>query len=141
VHVHMGSRASASELRSVAVENRTSSVRSCERSAAEDQVSAFDACFGAYAETLRCKVASGELEELAIPTDDGGMTFELSSRATEREVVFAIPADGSVRYFLARGESGFRRAGVVVDVSAFASLARWLESPSVAFPTVGLQLG
>jgi hypothetical protein len=77
----------------------------------------------------------------AVPTDDDGMTLEFSSEETGRDLLFAIPDDGSVRYFTARGPDGFRRAGIVKDDCALTSLSRWLMEPDAKFPSVGLDVG
>jgi hypothetical protein len=74
-------------------------------------------------------------------TDDGGITLEYVDAKTHREIAFAIPGDGSVRYFVARAPGGFREAGIVLDESAVAGLVRWLVDERTAFPVGGLALG
>jgi len=80
-------------------------------------------------------------DSAAVPTDDDGMTLEFSSEETGRDLLFAIPDDGSVRYFTARAPDGFRRAGIVKDDCALTSLSRWLMEPDAKFPSVGLDVG
>lgn len=77
--------------------------------------------------------------ELAIPSEDGGMTIEFEAPGG-REIVFAVPGDGSVRYFVARGPDGFRKAGVVVEGVGVAHLAEWLAERAPFNPS-GLQVG
>jgi hypothetical protein len=75
-----------------------------------------------------------------IPTDDGGITLEFVSERSGRDLLFAIPSDGSVRYFTARGPDGFRRAGIVKNDSAFGELARWLADSNADFSSLGLDV-
>lgn len=98
---------------------------------------ALRACLGIIWTTRALASSAGEL---AIATEDGGMTIEFTDPSGSREVVFAVPDDGSMRYFVARGPGAFRKAGVVVDDSGVASLAQWL-APNAPFPSRGIQIG
>ncbi len=77
-------------------------------------------------------------ELCVVATGDGGMTLELGSG--DREVAFAIPEDGSVRYFVARGPGGFRRAGLVAQAEGVGNLGRWLGGRSRALALDGLEV-
>src|ERR1700690_3517618 len=85
-------------------------------------------------------VGSSTTGELAIATEDGGMTIEFNDASRSREIVFAVPDDGSARYFVARAPDAFRKAGVVVDDSGVRGLAQWLAGKA-PFPSRGLQVG
>lgn len=97
-----------------------------------------EACLGIIS-TVRTIAPSSA--ELAVPSEDGGMTIEFENTGEGgRELVFAVPDDGSVRYFVARGANGFRKAGVVVDGGGVAHLAEWLAGRT-PFSPAGLQVG
>jgi len=48
------------------------------------------------------RIAHGLEEFFVAQSDGGGVSLQFSSSATEREIVFVIPTDGSVLYFIAR---------------------------------------
>lgn len=94
-------------------------------------------CLGILATSRAIAVTAGEL---AIATEDGGMTIEFTDGPGSREVVFAVPDDGAIRYFVARGPRAFRKAGVVVDDAGVRGLAQWLAGKA-PFPSSGLLVG
>lgn len=82
---------------------------------------------------------TGDLSELAVPTEDGGLTLEFASAKTGREITFVVPDDASVLYFITCGD-GDRRSGVVVDRANGSRLALWAAGKQ-AFPTAGITVG
>lgn len=76
-----------------------------------------------------------------IPTEDGGMTYEVEREDGQRDVLFAHPDQERPVYFTARNHSdGTRRAGIVTDMAAIFALLRWVYS-DVEYPTSGLKFG
>jgi len=83
-----------------------------------------------------------DFSELVVPTGDGGITLEFASPTTGREVMFALPDDGTRLYFSAKADGrGFRRAGITLDQEGIIALAEWVAGSSNSFPEEGLQLG
>lgn len=82
--------------------------------------------------------AFGGAPPLVDVTDDAGLTLEFEKSG--RSVLFAIPREADVRYFLARDDAGFRKAGVVTLGVAIVGLARWLDR-GAPFPVEGVVVG
>lgn len=76
--------------------------------------------------------------ELVVATDEDDRGITMEFEANGRDLLFAIPRDGSRVYFAARGD-GTRRAGLVHPGGAARTLGMWLLGG--AFPTDGIVLG
>jgi hypothetical protein len=96
-----------------------------------------------HARILLKALLRSDAELDAVPTLDGGMTFELSSLSPDRDLLFALPDHGGVLYFTARDHvAGTRRAGIVTDETAvIPGLLAWLDDQNAEFPTRGVDLG
>jgi hypothetical protein len=84
--------------------------------------------------------APSQLDEELATTDDQGLVLEYTSNNTDKELTIVIPADGHIRYFVAKGR-GVRYAGVVREDEAVARLARWIADQASPFPASGLEIG
>lgn len=73
--------------------------------------------------------------------EQGGVSLSFENEAVQHELVFVVPSDVSVLYFVARGTAKFRRAGIVVVDSAIPRLVRWLEDRFMEFPSGDLDIG
>jgi hypothetical protein len=82
----------------------------------------------------------GVVSELALHTDDGGLTLEFSNGDSGREIMFAIPQDASRLFFLTREQNHVGEAGLVVEDDAVGALAAWLLGMG-SFPSRGVELG
>jgi hypothetical protein len=87
------------------------------------------------------RVAAQGLEEDIIALHEDGVSFSFGNEKIHREVVFVVPLDGAVLYFIARGTNRFRRAGIVLRDTAIATLARWASRESVEFSSRDLEVG
>lgn len=77
-----------------------------------------------------------------IPTEDGGMTYEVEREDGKRDVLFAHPDNESVLYFTLRDHAvGTRQAGIVREQKAIFALLRWVNSDDTGHPTDGLEFG
>lgn len=86
-----------------------------------------------------CERGATTGEMVACPTGDDGMTVEIVQGA--RDLLFAIPDDGSALYFTARADRGFRRSGMIVDDSAITRLVEWAAGGHATFPENGIRIG
>jgi hypothetical protein len=84
--------------------------------------------------------ALGRTAELALQTDDDGLTLEFSDADHGRDLLFAIPQDGTRIYFIIREHDHVREAGLVVHEVGISGLAAWLFGNG-DFPSEGVQLG
>lgn len=76
-----------------------------------------------------------------MPTTDGGIIFEVEDEPSGKDLLLALPEDGSILYFTARGPDGFKRAGVVSDEVVVGFLVDWVVRVGADFPKGGLLLG
>lgn len=70
-------------------------------------------------ETLKGMVQ--EKETSILPTDDHGLVLEFTREG--RDLLFAVPEDGTIIYYTARGENGLRHSGVISE--DFHPLLHW----------------
>jgi hypothetical protein len=88
------------------------------------------------------RLAKPTLEEDVLALEEGGVSLSFSKKDGRREAVFVMPADGSVLYFIARGQAeGFRRAGIVLGDPAIVRLARWASNEAEPFSERDLEVG
>jgi hypothetical protein len=81
------------------------------------------------------------IEEDIIALAEGGVSLNFENEKTQREIVFVLPPEGEVLYFIARGTDRFRRAGVVLRDTAIPDLARWALYQAVEFSSRDLEIG
>ena len=81
-----------------------------------------------------------ELRLAVYGTEDGGVTIEVESAQTSREVTFAVPVDGSRRFFSATERGELRMTGAVTLDVAVRNLARWVGGEGAEPLAVGLTL-
>jgi hypothetical protein len=79
-------------------------------------------------------------EEYVLPTQDEGLTLEFTSATRGKELLFAIPQDGSRIFFSVCGP-GVRKGGIVRDERAVRRLSEWMETPQSELPAEGLDFG
>ena len=86
------------------------------------------------------RTVPGQYSILVAETDDSGITIEVANDATGREVTYAIPGDGSRRYFSATERGSLRLTGAIGLDLAISNLVRWVRGDSENPSTVGLLL-
>lgn len=99
------------------------------------------ACARMLADVNLLRMFTSGLSELVGETDDGGLTLEIAELESGREIVLAVPVDGSARYFIARDREGLREAGHVLGGTGLVSLARWVRGTHDEVGSVGLAMG